>query len=348
MSGPSGPAAAGGLPGGGAPAGAAPAVPGRRRLPAWLNPSDGGLNPGLVAALIALFVLLAVGSPYFLSSTNLLNIGKAVAINGIVAVGETIVIIAGGFDLSVGSVMAASGMTSAFLIGFGVPLPFAFAVSIALGIGIGLVNGAIVSYARINPLIATLATFAIVRGLAYVVAGGREIVISDPGWLWLGTGTVLGIPVMIVVVAVAFLVFGWAMPRTVFGRYAYAIGSSARAARLSGVAVDRWRLAFYLTCGGLAALAGLVLVARTGNAQPSAAIGIELEVITAVILGGTALTGGRGKLAGTLVALLVLGIVNNGLTLMNVPSYWQQVVRGAILLAAVLYDELRRTRRDER
>jgi ribose/xylose/arabinose/galactoside ABC-type transport system permease subunit len=137
------------------------------------------------------------------------------------------------------------------------------------------------------------------------------------------------------------------MPRTSFGRYAYAIGSSARAARLAGVPVNRWRLAFYVTCGALAAVAGLVLVARTGNAQPSAALGIELDVITAVILGGTSLTGGRGQLAGTLVALLVIGIVNNGLTLLGVPSYWQQVVKGAILLAAVLYDELRRMRRDE-
>jgi len=318
------------------------------RLRSALRPAEGGVNPGLVAALLILFVLLAVTSPYFLSSTNLLNIGKAVAITGIVAVGETIVIIAGGFDLSVGSTMAAAGMTAAFLLGFGVPLPVAFAASILLGILIGLVNGAIISYARINPLITTLATLAIVRGLAYVVSGGREIVISDPAWLSLGTGAILGIPVMIAIVAVTFLVFGWAMPRTIFGRYAYAIGSSARAARLSGVAVDRWRLAFYVTCGGLASLAGLVLVARTGNAQPSAALGVELDVITAVILGGTSLTGGRGRLAGTLIALLVIGIVNNGLTLLGVPSYWQQVVKGGILLAAVLYDELHRGRRDER
>jgi ribose transport system permease protein len=257
------------------------------------------------------------------------------------------VIISGGFDLSVGSVMAASGMLSAYLVGWGVPLPLAFGASIALGIGIGLVNGAIVSYARINPLITTLATLAIVRGIAYVVSGGREKVISDPVWLSLGTGTFIGIPYMIILLAATFLVFGWAMPRTSFGRYAYAIGSNARAARLAGVAVNRWRVAFYVVCGGLAALAGLVLVARTGNAQPTAALGYELDVITAVILGGTSLTGGRGLLAGTLVALLIIGIVNNGLTLLGVPAYWQGIVKGAILLAAVVYDELRRPRRDE-
>lgn len=329
----------------------APSASGFARLRAGLariRPDDGGVNPGLVAALAILFVGLAVISPYFLGTTNLLNVGKAIAITGIVTVGETIVMIAGGFDLSVGSTMAAAGMTSAFLVGWGVPLPLAFGASIGLGVLIGLVNGAIIGYARINPLITTLATLAIVRGLAYVVSGGREIVITDPGWLALGTGTLAGIPVMIVIVAVTFLVFGLAMPRTRFGRYAYAIGSSARASRLAGVAVERWRLAFYVTCGALAALAGLVLVARTGNAQPSAALGVELDVVTAVILGGTSLTGGRGRLAGTLVALLVLGIVNNGLTLVGVPSYWQQVVKGGILLAAVLYDEMRRHRTDER
>jgi ribose/xylose/arabinose/galactoside ABC-type transport system permease subunit len=137
------------------------------------------------------------------------------------------------------------------------------------------------------------------------------------------------------------------MPRTLFGRYAYAIGSSARAARLAGVAVNRWRLAFYVVCGGLAALAGLVAVARIGYAQPSAGAGIELDVITAVILGGTSLSGGRGTILGTLIGLALIGVINNGLTLVGVPAYWQLVVKGSILLAAVLYDELRRSRHDE-
>lgn len=324
---------------------AADAAPGRLR--GWLSGREGGVNPGLVFALVALFVLLSIISPYFLTSTNLLNIGKAITIVGIAAVGETIVIISGGFDLSVGSVTAASGMLAAYLIGFGIPLPIAFAASILLGIGIGIVNGSVVSYARINPLITTLATLAIVRGLGYVVSGGREIVIDDPTWLAIGTGSFLGIPYPVLILGVTFLVFALLMPRSLFGRYAYAIGSSARAARLAGVAVDRWRVTFYLTCGGLAALAGLVTVARTGNAQPSANLSMELDVITAVILGGTSLTGGRGTVAGTLVGLLLLGVVNNGLTLVGVPSFWQQVVKGAILLVAVVYDELRRHRQDE-
>jgi ribose/xylose/arabinose/galactoside ABC-type transport system permease subunit len=319
----------------------------RARLVAVLGRRPGGVNLGLLIALVVLFVGLSVFSPYFFSPTNLLNIGRATAIVGIASVGETIVIISGGFDLSVGSVMAAAGMLAAFLVGEGVPLPLAFAAAIAIGMGVGLVNGAIVGYARINPLIATLATLSIVRGLSYVLSGGQEIVVEDTAWVGFGTDTFLSIPYIVIVLLAAFLVAGLAMPRTPFGRYAYAIGSSARASRLAGVAVNRWRLAFYVTCGGLAALAGLVAVARIGYAQPSGNAGIELDVITAVILGGTSLTGGRGTILGTLVGLALIGVINNGLTLTGVPAYWQLVVKGGILLAAVLYDEMRRARQEE-
>ena len=302
---------------------------------------------GLLAMLILLGVILSMVSPYFLTTTNLLNIGRGIAIVGIVAVGETIVIIAGGFDLSVGSTMAAAGMTAGWLVTQGVPLPLAFAVAILIGVVVGFANGTIISYARINPLIATLATLAIVRGLSYVISGGRELIISDPAFLTFGVGRLLGIPYIVLMLVATFLVFGWAMPRTLFGRYAYAIGSSAKAAQRAGVPVARWRIAYYVTCGALSALAGLVFVARTGNAQPSAALGIELDVITAVILGGTSLNGGRGRLSGTFIGLVLLGMVNNGLILVGVPAFWQQVVKGAILLTAVLYDELRRHRVEE-
>jgi len=302
---------------------------------------------GLLAMLIALSLLLAIVSPYFLTATNLLNIGRGIAIVGIVAVGETIVIISGGFDLSVGSTMAAAGMAAGYLVTQGIPLPIAFAVALAIGASVGLANGTIISYARINPLIATLATLAIVRGLSYVISGGRELVVSDDAFLQLGVGTFFGVPYIVILLVATFVVFAWAMPRTLFGRYAHAIGSSARAAQRAGVPVARWRIIYYVTIGILAALAGLVFVSRTGNAQPSAALGIELDVITAVILGGTSLTGGRGRLMGTFLGLLLLGVVNNGLILSGVPAFWQQVVKGGILLLAVLYDELRRHRVDE-
>jgi ribose/xylose/arabinose/galactoside ABC-type transport system permease subunit len=311
------------------------------RLPAR---SGGGSDAplGLLAILVVLGVVLTFVSPYFLTTTNLLNIGKGAAVVGIIAVGETIVIIAGGFDLSVGSTMAAAGMAAGWLVNQGAPLPLAFAAALVIGLAVGLLNGAIISYARINPLIATLATLSIVRGLSYVISGGRELVISSPSFLAFGVGRFLGIPYIVWLLVLVFLAFAWAMPRTLFGRYAYAIGSSAMAAQRAGVPVARWRIAHYVTCGGLSALAGLVFVARTGNAQPSAGLGIELDVITAVILGGTSLNGGRGRLAGTFIGLILLGMLGNGLILVGVPAFWHQVVKGGILLVAVLYDEMRR------
>ncbi len=325
----------------------ADATPRRRAAPRWLRTGVGGVNPGLLIALVGLFVALSILSPYFFAWANLLNIGKAGSIVGIAAVGETIVIISGGFDLSIGSVMAAAAMFSAWGVSAGIPLPIAFAGSLGIGLVVGAVNGTIISKARINPLITTLATLSIVRGISYVLSGGKDIVLTDPTWLWLGSGSVMGIPVIVIVLVATFVVFGAIMPRSLFGRYAYAIGSSARASRLAGVPVDRWRLAFYATCGVLAALSGLVTAGRVGYAQPSANAGIELDVITAVILGGTALTGGRGTLAGTLVGLLLVGVINNGLTLAGVPAFWQLIVKGVLLLAAVIYDERRRTHRDE-
>jgi len=309
--------------------------------------SLGALGLGLVLAFAAELVFFSIRSPYFLDAANFKNIGRAIAIIGIAAVGETIVIIAGGFDLSVGSTMAAAGMISGYLVNHGTNVWLAFATALALGFVIGIGNGAIVSYARINPLIATLATLSIIRGLGFVITGGEDLVISNSTYLGLGTNSIAGIPITVVILLVTFLAFGAVMPRSRFGRYAYAIGSSARASKLAGVPVSRWRLAFYATCGLLAALAGIVTVARTGTAQPSANLGIELDVITAVILGGTSLSGGRGRLAGTFLGLVLIGTLNNGLILIDVEAYWQQVVKGAILLLAVFWDELRRTRRDE-
>lgn len=305
------------------------------------------LNPGLVIAVIVVFIVLCFSSPYFLTTTNLLNVGKAMVIVGIAAVGETIVIIAGGFDLSIGSTMAAAGMLAAYLLDSGYGVTLAFLCAIFLGAGIGAANGVLISYFRINPLISTLATLAIIRGLAFVISNGREIIITDKIWLSLGTGKLAGIPYIVMVLIALYLAFLFIMPRTTFGRYVYAIGSNARAARLSGISTKRWLLIIYIICGTTAALAGLMLAARTGNARPAAAMGFELTVITAVILGGASLKGGRGTLLGTAVGLVLLFMINNGLTLAQVPSFWQQVVKGLILLAAVLYDEIRSGRSDD-
>jgi ribose/xylose/arabinose/galactoside ABC-type transport system permease subunit len=321
-----------------------------RRLLDWAVESVrslGAFAVGLIIALIVEVIIFSTQSPYFFDSVNITNIGRAMAIVGIVAVGATIVMISGGFDLSVGSVMAAAGMLSAWSLNEGAGIPVAIALAVVLGAGVGLINGALVSYARINPLIATLAMLGIVRGMAFVISDGDEIVISNQSFLDFGTAEVAGIPLTVVIMLGAFLLFGWAMPRTRFGRYAYAIGSNARASKLAGVRVNRWRLAFYGTAGVLAALGGVVTLARVGSGAPTANLGVELDVITAVILGGTSLNGGRGRLFGTFLGLLLIAVLNNGLVLVDVPSYWQQVVKGLVLLGAVFADELRRSRREE-
>lgn len=308
--------------------------------------SLGAVGAGLLLALAVELLFFGLKSPFFFDQVNITNIGRAMAIVGIVAVGQTIVMISGGFDLSVGSTMAAAGMLVGYLLGAGWAIAPAIVAALLLGALVGLVNGAIVSYARINSLIATLATLGIVRGLGFVISGGQEEIVRDDAFLELGTAKLVGVPVIVLVMLACFAVFGLVMPRTLFGRYVYAIGSNARAAKLAGVRVERWRIAFYVTCGTLAALAGVVAVARVGSATPTANLGAELDVITAVILGGTSLNGGRGRLFGTFLGLLLIAILNNGLILIDVQSYWQQVVKGAVLLVAVFWDELRRTRRE--
>jgi ribose/xylose/arabinose/galactoside ABC-type transport system permease subunit len=338
-----------------APAQAPPPAPIRevgapRRLLDWMVESVrslGAFAVGLIIALAVEVIIFSTQSPYFFESVNITNIGRAMAIVGIVAVGATIVMISGGFDLSVGSVMAASGMLAAWTLNEGAGVVPAVALAVALGGAVGLVNGALISYARINPLIATLAMLGIVRGMAFVISGGDEIVISNESFLEFGTAELAGIPVTVLIMLFAFLAFGWAMPRTRFGRYTYAIGSNARASKLAGIRVSRWRLGFYGIAGMLAAVGGLVTLARVGSGTPTANLGVELDVITAVILGGTSLNGGRGRLFGTFLGLLLIAVLNNGLVLVDVPTYWQQVVKGVVLLGAVFLDELRRSRREE-
>ena len=305
------------------------------------------INPGLVVATFVVFIVLCFASPYFLTVYNLVNVAKALVIVGVAAAGETVVIIAGGFDLSIGSTMAAAGMLAASLLNIGSGVGPAFSAAILLGIFIGAANGTLIAYFRINPLITTLATMAIIRGLAFVISDGREIIITNKTWLSLGTGKWVGIPYIVLILIVIYLVFALILPRTTFGRYVYAIGSNPRAARLSGVSTKKWQLVIYITCGATAALAGLMLAARTGTAMPAAAMGFELDVITAVILGGASLKGGRGTILGTAIGLILLFMINNGLTLAQVPTFWQQVVKGFILLAAVLYDEIRSGRSDD-
>ena len=302
---------------------------------------------GLLVALILELIIFASLSPYFFSSTNFSNIGRAMVIIGIGSIGATIVIISGGFDLSVGSVMAASGMLAAFVINQGQSNLVGVVLALMLGCVIGLLNGFVIGYLRINPLIATLAMLSIVRGLAYIISGGDAVVVSNSSFLAIGTDSIFGIPITVWIFVTLFLSVGFLMPRTHFGRYVYAIGSNSRAARLAGIFVNRWTLVFYAFSGTTAALAGYVTVARTGQAEPSANIGAELDMITAVILGGASLSGGKGRLVGTFLAIVVLAILANGLILIGVPSYWQLPVKGCVLMGAIIWGELHNSSRDK-
>ena len=302
---------------------------------------------GLLVALILELIIFASLSPYFFSSTNFSNIGRAMVIIGIGSIGATIVIISGGFDLSVGSVMAASGMLAAFVINQGQSNLVGVVLALMLGCIIGLLNGFVIGYLRINPLITTLAMLSIVRGLAYIISGGDAVIVSNSSFLAIGTDSLFGVPLTVWIFVTLFLSVGFLMPRTHFGRYVYAIGSNSRAARLAGIFVNRWTLVFYAFSGTTAALAGYVTVARTGQAEPSANIGAELDMITAVILGGASLSGGKGRLVGTFLAIVVLAILANGLILIGVPSYWQLPVKGCVLMGAIIWGELHNSSRDK-
>ena len=306
----------------------------------------GSTGLGLLVVLITQIILFSLLSPYFLTANNFANIGRAVTIVGIASVGATIVMIAGGFDLSVGSIMAASGMLAAFVVNQGQSTLVGLVAALSLGSLIGILNGFVIAYFRINPLIATLATLSIVRGVAYIISDGGAIVISEKTFLNIGIDDYFGIPLTVWICVSLFLSMGFLMPRTRLGRYVYAIGSNSRAARLAGIRVNRWILLFYVISGATAALAGFITVSRTGTGEPNANIGAELDIITAVILGGTVLTGGRGKLIGTFLALAVLAILSNGLILVGVPSYWQLPVKGCVLMGAIIWGEIRRTSRD--
>lgn len=296
---------------------------------------------GLLVTLLAMVALFTILSPYFFDIDNFLNIGRAVAIRGIVAVGLTMVMISGGLDLSIASVMAASGMLTATLLKADHPDLVAALGAVASGAVMGTINGFFITKVRINPIIATLGSMSIMRGAGYLYSGGIALSIGADRFKYLGRGYMFGIPVPLILWAAVCLLSFLALRYTRFGQYAYAIGSNETACRVAGVNVDRWRIVLYITCSALAGLAGVVLTSLSGTATPTAALGAELDIIAAVILGGISLAGGRGSIVGTVLGMLILGTMANGMILTDVSPYWQVVLRGVVLMAAVSLDSLR-------
>lgn len=295
---------------------------------------------GPLAALLALCIGLAFSGPDFLTVGNLLNVMRQVSINAVIAFGMTLVILLGGIDLSVGSILAVSSVVIADLLQAHCNAGLATLVGVLAGALLGTVNGLIVTKGRVAPFIATLGTMTTLRGFALVLSNGSPISgFSSNFFSLVGDGYVAGlVPIPVVWMLVVFAIFWFVMRQTVFGRHIYATGGNAEAAALSGVKTDQVQIWVYTICGATAAMAGVILTSRLDSAQPTAGAGYELDAIAAVVLGGTSLSGGRGWIFGTLVGALLIGVLNNGLNLMGVSSFYQQVIKGGVILLAVLLD----------
>lgn len=318
--------------------------PARPTLVSRLQARGFRLTTGLT--LLIVFVVLCLGfsilSPHFLTVDNFVNIARTMPIVGIVAIGETLVLIAGGVDLSVGSVAALSGVVTGLLWEkAGLPIGLAATAGLLSGALVGLVNGLLVTRLRINALITTLATFSIVRGLAFVLTNAQMNQLTDPRFLWLGRGEVAGVPTPFILMILLYVIFHLVLKYTPFGRDLYAIGGNPTASRLAGIPANKYLLAVFVLCGMLAAAGGLVQASQLAAGTPQLATGLEFTVIAAVVLGGTSLAGGKGALTGTLIGVLILRTLDNGLILVDLSSYWQQVARGAVLILAVGFDVLR-------
>lgn len=296
--------------------------------------------------LLGIGLVFTLGSDRFLTPSNLMNIAVQTSIIAIIAIGMTFVILTAGIDLSVGSVVALCGALAA---GLAVRQELGTFVGIGLallaGAAVGVTNGLLIVKGKMPPFVATLSTLAIARGLTLVYTEGRPISGIDERFIFLGSGEILGIATPVIILAIVFVVAYIVLRSTRFGNYVYATGGNVEVSRLAGVRTSIITLSVYIISGFLAALGGVLLVARLWSAQPNAAVGLELDAIAAPVLGGVSLFGGVGSVTGTLVGAFILGILSNGLNLMGVPSFWQQVIKGVVLILAVMLDVLTKRRR---
>ena len=299
---------------------------------------------GIVAVLIVLCIVLSFANQYFLTLGNIADILRQTSINGILAVGMTYVVLTAGIDLSVGSTLALAGIISASLVTGPHPHGAAFGLmaGLATGAAVGAINGLLVARLSIPPFVATLGMLSAARGLTYIYNDGMPVTDLPDAYLTIGTGAIAGIPVPIIVFALVVVLFWFVLRYTTYGRYVYAVGGNARSAKTSGISTGKILFSVYVIGGLLAGLAGIILAARTTSALPQAGMSYELDAIAAVVIGGTSLSGGTGSLGGTVVGALLIGVINNGLNLLGVSSYYQQVVKGVIIVGAVLLDASRK------
>lgn len=301
-------------------------------------------NLGSMIALVLMCVMLGFTTDTFLVSNNLLSVLRNVCVNCLIAFGITCVLIGGGIDLSVGSVVAASGVLAVRLANSGVHVIICVIVALLFGALIGFFNGYIISNTSLPAFIVTLSTQIMVRGVSYIFTGGQPAQCTNEDFNNLGTGYVLGVPIPVIIVIVAMVALFFIMNRTSYGRHVYAVGGNLEAARYAGVNVKWVQIRTFMISGVLAGLAGVVLAARLYSGQPNVGEGFERDAIAASVLGGTSMSGGIGALGGTVVGVLIIGVLNNGMNLLKIDTYWQYVVKGAVILGAVYIDYLKKTR----
>lgn len=295
----------------------------------------------LAVFYVIIFVIFSILSPYFLQTRNLMSIGSNMSVIGLMAIAGTPLIVSGGLDLSVAAIAGLSGVIVSLGYAAGLNIWLACAMAIAVAAGLGGFNGFLTTRLRLNPLIVTLGTMSIYGGAALVLTGGLSKPLIVGGFNWLGSGRILGIPVPLIAMTTLAIAVWWIMTRTRFGREIYATGGNPDASRIMGIKTDRVQVILYVFSGVVGAFAGITLAAMLGAAAPNAASSNLLTVIAAIILGGTSLYGGRGSVWGTVLAVLILGTLNNGLTLLDVSSFWQEITRGVVLITAVAFDQIR-------
>ncbi|MFI5367746.1 MAG: ABC transporter permease [Spirochaetia bacterium] len=300
---------------------------------------------GILIAFILICIVMTILSPVFLTVTNILNVIRQSSIYGIMAIGMTFVILTGGIDLSVGSILAISGAIAAGSLKGGIGFLPVVLLTLAVGVGCGLANGVLITLGRITPFVVTLGMMSIARGLTLIYTKGYPISGFSGPFRFIGGGDVLSIPFPIIVFIVTVVVAWLILTQTRLGRYTYAIGGNEETVKLSGINADRYKTIVYMISGLAAAVSALILTSRINSAEPVSGTGYELDVIAAVVIGGTSLMGGRGSVWGTLVGALMIGVINNGMNLLGISAYFQLVVKGVIIIGAVLLDRLRQEQR---
>ena len=297
-------------------------------------------NVGILSVLVLLCVIVSIATSKFLKPNNLISVLRQISINAYIALGMTLIIILGHIDLSVGAIVAMSGtLTVGFIVTQGLPIPVAILLGILLGMAAGLISGMIVTYFRVPAFIITMAMMNVCSGVAYVYSGGQATRINNDFFSAIGTGYLFNtIPLPVVYMIILIIVISFLLGKTKFGTYIYAIGGNREAARLSGVPIKKVEIAVFTISGVLSAFAGLVLCSRMYSGQPSVGNGYELDAIAACVLGGTSMSGGKGRISGTIFGAMVIGVISNGLNLIGVSSYWQLIVKGLIIACAVLLD----------